>query len=60
MNISPWHTQTFFKTGYHYNMPHEHADNIMHLLNDYVKENKQNYKPQKAEYPDCRGIRFLD
>lgn len=60
MSIQPWNAQTFFRTGYHYNMPVEHAVNILGLLDKYIAQNKSNYKPQQAEYPDCRQIRFLD
>ena len=58
MTTEPWINQRWFKVGYHYNMPFEHAESCSILLKQYIK--KGNFHPQEKTYPDCSSIRFLD
>jgi dTDP-4-amino-4,6-dideoxygalactose transaminase len=49
-----WIDQRQFKLGFHYNMPYEHATQILHKLKIY--KNKDSHLPKIVEYPDCRKI----
>ncbi len=52
-----WEDQKNFNIGYHYNMPYEHATQILGLLKIY--KNKDSHLPKIVEYPDCRKIKIL-
>ena len=58
MESDPWINQRWFKIGYHYNMPFEHAKSCSDLLQQYIKIGE--FSPQKIQYPDCESVRFLD
>ena len=51
---SKWINQKKFRLGFHYNMPFEHAKNIVYLLSKYSK--KESHLPRIVDYPDCRKI----
>lgn len=58
LSISPWIQQQTFTIGYHYNMPFEHAGQIICKMDDYIRAN--NFQPEKISYPDCREINFVE
>jgi len=58
MQLQSWISQRYFKVGYHYNMPFEHAGQILSKLQSYIDAG--NYDPVDVQYPDCRQVRFLD
>lgn len=47
-----WIEQKQFTLGFHYNMPHEHAETCYKLLEKYKK--KESHLPKIHTYPDCR------
>jgi dTDP-4-amino-4,6-dideoxygalactose transaminase len=51
-----WIDQKNFKLGFHYNMPYEHAENIISLLELY--QYKDDHLPRMVKYPDCRTIKI--
>ena len=53
---SKWINQKKFRLGFHYNMPFEHAKNIVYLLSKYSK--KESHLPRIVDYPDCRKIQI--
>jgi dTDP-4-amino-4,6-dideoxygalactose transaminase len=52
--VEKWHMQKEFRLGFHYNMPYEHAESLLLLLDQYKK--KDSHLPKIVEYPDCRKI----
>lgn len=55
-NHKNWADQKKFKLGFHYNMPFEHAENILRLLSEY--KTKDSHLPKMFDYPDCRNIQI--
>lgn len=51
-----WIDQKKFTLGFHYNMPYEHAQNILNLFDLYKQ--KEDHLPRMVEYPDCRKIKI--
>ena len=51
-----WIEQKQFRVGYHYNMPFEHAEQCIKLLDEYKK--KESHLPHMVNYPDCRSLKI--
>ena len=51
-----WIDQKVFNLGFHYNMPFEHAEQIIKLLAIY--KNQSSHLPKIINYPDCRKIKI--
>ena len=51
-----WEDQKVFSIGFHYNMPYEHAEKLITLLEQYKE--KESHLPKIVQYPDCRHIKI--